>query len=276
MQKRIKKIATVVLVFFVSLMLTAAALVTVVCITLTNRNFYKEQLQRTAYSDGILENLNESLTSLGIPGGIPESVITDVVSVIDINSELDKQVDAMFLQKDYEVNTGAVYEEFRSEFVNYAKKQDIKTDKIVISGLEYLAEECSNLYSSNVAFPFFSQISSLGSAFNQYAPFVVFGLIAAAAAMCAAVWFMQRWKHRAVRYYIYSLIGSGASLFIFPVVILIAKPYNRLLLEPAASKSFVSSVAQTFFSELAFAGVFVMLIAAALIPLYRWARRKAG
>ncbi len=267
---------TVVLVFLISLLLTAAALITVVGLTITNKSFYKEQLQRTAYSDGILENLNDSLISLGMPGGIPEAVITDVVSVIDINTELGNQVDAMFSQEKYEVSTAAVYERFRSEFLNYAKKQGFKTDAVLTADLEYLAEECSAVYSANVAFPFFSQISSAGNMFKKYAVFVVFGLIALAVAVGVAIWFLQRWKHRAVRCYMYSIIGAGLSLIVFPVIVLIVKPYNRLLLEPAVSKLFVSSVAQTFFTELAFAGVFIILFSAVFIPFYKRARNKVA
>lgn len=269
LRKKVFKIISIASVFLISILLAGLTLLITVKATFFNGDYYLKQMQQINYSEKVLEKTNSDLTSLGIPGGIPDEVITNVISATNITSELSSQISERFASEDYEIQTAIVREKFMAAFVEYAESEGIKVTKIVESGLNNLATECANVYAANISFPFISEIASASAYYNKmFTPFVI-GIVIVVVALGFMIWHLQRWKHRAIRYYIYGLSGTGVICALFPILLYIQKPYNHLMVSPEYIKQLLVAIANDYLLILILFGLLFILLAAVFIPYYK-------
>lgn len=269
MRKKVFLLISVIFIFFISCFISAIVFLFTAKATLFDYDFYIRVVNDTKYTQKVYDNLNQTFTSLGIPGGIPDEVITNVVTHNDVRQEIYAQLQKKFTDNEYTIQSNTIYERFMSSFLNYAKEKKINVDQITKESLKNLSTECSNAYISAVSFPFINQISDASVYYGNYFLLFISILLVLSAVMVATVWILQRWKHRAVRYYMYSLLGSGIICTVFPAFLYFTKPYRNLMISPDYVRVFMISMVDNYLLMSILIGIFVMLLPTTLIPFYK-------
>ncbi len=270
-----KKILAVVCSFLLSLL--TFLLLVAICTKMTffDKGFYLSNIAKTHYYEKVTSDLMEDFTSLGIPGGIPDEVFKNTISQDDVQTEIMACIDTSFSGKTYQIRSNAVKQKLYSAFLDYAKQQHKReaTDQEQ-QALQELASECEKVYIQNVRFPFIQQISGAKALYDRFfiPAAIILGVLCVL--LGVAIWFTQRWRHRAIRLYVYAGVGCSLTGILFPLYMLIWAPYKQLNIQPPALHGLLTSMASQYLISLLVVFVVVGLLCTVLAPIYRKLKNK--
>jgi hypothetical protein len=158
--------------------------------------------------------------------------------------------------------------------------QNVKDRKIALNtntdkAVRLLAQTCAETYLQYVSIPYAKEISMYFPKLKHILFYLQIISLSLAVALVLLIFFINHWKHRAVRAYIYAMAGTTLMLTALPVVFLISGFSNRIAL---ISKS-LYELAVCYLNGIAFLSLEVALIfvvALVLLSLlYRYFLKKA-
>ena len=161
-KEKLRKILCILFAFLLSLSLFAALFIGTFRLTLLNKDFFSERLEKSGYSQSLYEKIVEELSNEGYISGFDEAFFSQILSVEDINAPVLSSVDRIYGTGEYvAASTEEITEMFFKEFVASLEGRSVTVDEEQKEQIRAFATECANYLSSNARLPFLSLGESL-------------------------------------------------------------------------------------------------------------------
>lgn len=264
-----------VLSYLLSLFLVGIALSVVLMTTLGRAGYYKSALQKSSYATAVYESLCENYESYGAAAGFSPEVITSFISPDQIQTDLNKAVDAMYdgdisMQEHPEIHEAAM-----TTMKEDAASRGYEVTADVENALKLVADACQADYDTYVCVPLVSQMAGFVGKTQGYALAI---LIVCLLLAVASVFFITKRPGSApfkMRLLTFSLLASAIVCAVFTFAVYPMLHLGDLNISPTSLKLLVCNYIHGMFASFGiFLGIYVV-ISAALIALEIAARRKA-
>lgn len=264
-----------VLSYLLSLFLVGIALSVVLMTTLGRAGYYKSALQKSSYATAVYESLCENYESYGAAAGFSPEVITSFISPDQIQTDLNKAVDAMYdgdisMQEHPEIHEAAM-----TTMKEDAASRGYEVTADVENALKLVADACQADYDTYVCVPLVSQMAGFVDKTQGYALAI---LIVCLLLAVASVFFITKRPGSApfkMRLLTFSLLTSAIVCAVFTFAVYPMLHLGDLNISPTSLKLLVCNYIHGMFASFGiFLGIYVV-ISAALIALEIAARRKA-
>lgn len=161
-KEKLRKILCILFAFLLSLSLFAALFTGTLKLTLLDKDFFPERLEKSGYSQSLYEKIVEELSNEGYISGFDEAFFSQILSVEDINAPVLSSVDRIYGTGEYvAASTEEITETFFEEFVASLEGRSVVVDEEQKEQIKAFAAECATYLSSNARLPFLSLGESL-------------------------------------------------------------------------------------------------------------------
>ena len=265
----------VVLSYLLSLFLVGVALALVLLTTFGQAPYFKKALTKSSYATAVYESLCENYQSYGAAAGFSADVITSFISPDQIQSDLDKAVDAMYdgdvsMQEHPEIHEAAM-----ATMKEDAAARGYEVTPDVETALELVADACQADYDNYVCVPLVSQMGGFIGKVRTYA----IGILAVCLLLgLAAVWGVTRGAGQAqfkVRLLTFSLLTSALVCGFLTFAVYPMMQLGNLNISPTALKLLICNYVHGIFASFGIYLILYVVVSAGLISLEIAARRKA-
>ena len=221
-KEKLRKILCILFAFLLSLSLFAALFTGTLKLTLLDKDFFSERLEKSGYSQSLYEKIVEELSNEGYISGFDEAFFSQILSVEDINAPVLSSVDRIYGTGEYvAASTEEITETFFEEFVTSLEGRSVAVDEEQKEQIKAFAAECATYLSSNARLPFLS----LGESLVKTAkPLTTYALIFLSVFALFCVGFIVTKnpnKKESLRYLSYGL-SATALMTATPAVVMLA------------------------------------------------------
>lgn len=270
MQKdTLRTVISTILSFMMMVCLSLLALLIGLYFTIFQVNFIVRRMN-DRYFDSVMQSLTKQLQDeIAPPSGFPDVVFENLFTRASVESDSRNYVQAVLGNLTYTLDTTKLRDDLVQRFTDYAVQNNLSYKK---ENLESLAQICIDEYERQITVPFLKSFSSVRLMYERYFPYALLGLSTFLIVLVLFLFRIQPFKHRAVRYCIYSLFASALMVIPVPLWVLIQGAYAKMNISPEHMRMlFVSSVRTTLL-VLVIIGVILWGVACALLPLVRHMR----
>ena len=224
----LKVIISVVLSFFLCLFITVLILMITLVGSVGNEKFLQSQVKQSRYGEYLAAEIRENMISLGFASGFSEEFFNSAIRTMDVEADI-----AVVIHGLYDNDAPAVdFNRFNREM--YKKLQlDINESGIQSSleledALHYLADACTESYTTSISFPFANTISG---AISKVRFFALIGIAVSLAMIGVVLRFImsihESRRTKLIRV-IQALIGSLLTLGVPTIGLLVSKVYYNI------------------------------------------------
>ena len=274
-KSKIKKIISLILALFLSLTMALSVLVLVIQNTVLNPDYLRNQLSTSHYYDNVITEVEEKFSSYASASGFDDSFFKTVLNINDVQLKVNESLSVLYGESDVSIGVSDFQNTLYSKLVQNVKDRKIALNTNTDKAVRLLAQTCAETYLQYVSIPYAKEISMYFPKLKHILFFLQIISLSLAVALVLLIFFINHWKHRAVRAYIYAMAGTTLMLTVLPVVFLISGFSNRIAL---ISKS-LYELAVCYLNGIAFLSLEVALIfvvALVLLSLlYRYFLKKA-
>ena len=271
----IKKIISLLLAFLLSLTMAFSMLILVIQSTVLNPDYLRNQLSSSHYYDNVITEVEDKFSSYASASGFDENFFKTVLNINDVQLNVNESLSVLYGESDASVDVLDFQNTLYGKLIQNVKDRKIALNENTDKAVKLLAQTCSDTYLQYVSIPYAKEISMYFPRLRHILFYLQVISFALTVVMVLLIFFMNHWKHRAVRAYIYAVAGTTLMLVVLPVVFLISGFSNRIAL---ISKS-LYELAVCYLNGIAFLSLEVALIfVVALILLgllYRYLLKKA-
>lgn len=268
-------IQQILLSYLLSLFLAGIALAIVLMISFGRAGYFKTALKQSSYATAVYESLCENYESYGAAAGFSPEVITSFISPEQIDTDLDKAVDAMYdgdisMQEHPEIHEAAM-----TAMKDDATSRGYEVTDEVETALELVADACQADYDNYVCVPLVSQMSGF---IDKVQSIAVGMLIVCVLLGFVAVFVITKRPGPAqfkVRVLTFSLLASALVCAILTFAVYPMMQLGNLNISPTALKLLICNYVHGIFASFGIFLIIYVVISAALIALEIAARRNA-
>jgi hypothetical protein len=261
--------------FLISMLLFLLTVLAVLQGTLLRQGFLESHMQSADFYSKVSSEIKEQYISYGNASGFDEpffdSVFVSVITTDQIKQDVNTLVGQMYSNTKLELDTAALNQKLYDAFVKNAESRRFDVTPQVEEQLHFLTDTCITAYEQAVTFPYGSQIGSLltKAAVPLRAAMIVCGVVVVALALF--LYFLNRWKHRAVRYGIYAVTGTLLMTLVLPLLALFSDRIHRIGIESQGmydfAVSYMTGVVNLFFVAAAVQAVLLGVLSVCYILL---------
>ncbi|MDD4546872.1 MAG: hypothetical protein PHR24_06210 [Oscillospiraceae bacterium] len=241
-------------------------------LTIFNINYITNKMDNE-YFDSIIGSLTKTLKDdIAPPSGMPEEVFDDLFNRYIIMEDTRASLHAVLTGIDYSYDSSRVHDILLKRFTEYAEKKDIK---ISDTNIDTLTDYCIVEYERHISLPFIKSFASIRRLFDNTFTYLLLGISVLLILLTMFLFTIYRFKHRAIRYCIYSLFASALMVIPFPLFFLIQGPHRKINLTPDHTKNLFVSIIQSSLIWMLVSGLFAAVLGFALMPLVKKLRKDA-
>ena len=269
-----RSIISVLLSFVLSLIIFVLVIVACTSATLFDQNFILKRLNESNYYRATVNSTIENFQALGIPGGIPEEVFDDIINEEFVKNDIVDMLWDSYNNVPYQANLEPLKTRLNNEFVNYANENNIEITDETEESLKTLVNYCADEYKNQISNPV---ISFLGQIKVTVYNILVAALIIMTVMISLILVFlfkMQHYKHRAIRYIVYSQFAALLMTAVIPAIVLINKIYTKIHISPEHLYNFCVSISQDYLITLLLSGAALGIIGVALLIVIPQVKKK--
>ncbi len=276
-QARVRTGICCILSFLISMFLFLLLCVTIFQSTVLNEGFFLKHLSDTDFYAKLTEEIKQDFVSYGSASGVDAShfdyVFREIIPSTQIQQDVENSVHQVFTGTVQPVDTSYLTENLEQSFFEYAQEQgkEIADENAVA----YLAETCMDTYSDYVNLPYAGQVSNLIVQYSPPVQMLSFLLFAVILVLAVFLFVINRWKHRAIRFYIYAFSGAGLMSLALPIGVLLSNKIDKISLASPSfydfAVSYLHGIVYTFFLGALCIAVFVLVLSL----LYVYLKQKA-
>lgn len=251
-----------VLAFFLSIFVAGFSALLVLQSTILSENFLQRQVDRSNYTDYVIERIENTFISYGMSSGFDEEFFSTVLDKEKVREDIRDVMASLYVGKSRDAST----EEFRfmlyDKLVANVTERGFTVTEELDQSLKELVDYCAVTYRNELRVPMASVVASL----LQKAKTPVTLGIGITGALSLFVFFVlfsiHPRKSSVVRNVIYALSGSFLMLFVPTGLILLSGRIERLAI---TSKPLyylvVTELRQTMYTFLLACGILAVVIA---------------
>ncbi len=254
-----------ILSFLLCLFLTVLSLLSLLECTLLSPGFLKKQVDKSAYTAHVIEDMEDIFVSYGISSDFDEAFFTSVLTEEEVRADIYAEIDRLYAAD----TAGADYDAFESQLYDKltanVKERNLEITESVDQALHYLAQMCAETYREGVGLPFASYAASALAAAKT--PLLI-GIAAMAVLSLFVLGFLfaLQKKNGFFRHAIYACCGAAVTLTVLALVVLLSGKIEKIGLTGKALYYLVTGYA-TQTVMLLFVAVGILLAAVLILAL---------
>jgi hypothetical protein len=249
-------------------LLTLTVLVGILNLTVFSEEFFRQQIDRSNYSENTMETLQESLSSYGLVSGFDAAFFRKAVPIDTLQAEIYREVGRLYQSDSKKMDTDQFREDLLEKLYKNVEERGLEISEQEKEGIAYLADLSTLAYYNVVSIPFSNQISSLLQRAKDIFSTIFRILLACDLAALIIMLAAGRSRRRKIDLVINSIAGSILLLGAPTLAVLINGSLKNIALSGKAiyyfSQSYISSAMQVIWIYVA-----IMAIAWICIFFYR-------
>lgn len=256
------------------MMICITVLATSICLSLTffRPGFITERMNDKYYNLA-LDSLRQTLKDeIAPPSHMPEEVFGELFNVYLIEEDSQESVRAILEGIDYFHDSSQIRKMVMDRFIKYAEENNIDHAE---TNLEALADICIEEYKRQISVPYLKSFAPIRHMFQEAFTYMILILSFLLILLLFFLFGIHRFKHRALRYCIYSLFASALLMIPIPLFLLIQGAYNKINLSPEHVKMLFTSMISSTLLSLVLCGALIAAVGGGLILVVRSMRYKA-
>lgn len=268
-QSKIRFLISILFSFFTSLFIFIFSLLLIVNATFLNLDFMNKQISKSSYCENALNEVKETFISYGAASSFDADFFDSVLELNQVKLDVYHMALQLYSNGNSQVDTDKFNTDLYNKLTENVKARNIEITPEVDTALQYLAQTCTDTYRQYISLPFITEIAPVLSKLQQPLQIALFIMLGLILFLSVFIFLINRWKHRVVRYYIYSIGGSVLMLLALPLLAILSGKITKVAFMSKSLYYLAVTYMNSFFSLFfGFAiGLSVLLIL--LLLLYR-------
>lgn len=210
----VKKSISLILAFILSVLIAVISVVVIVKVTFLDESFLRKQITASQYSENLIKDLEKSFTSYGIVSGFDSEFFKQVLQSDAVKTDIYHEVSFLYGSGTKRASKKEFSEKLSDIIIKDVQARGFEVDESVKAALIYLSDTCTEDYMSSIEIPFMSSAKEIITKLNNLTAYAISLLVILIFVVVLIIYFLNSWKRRKLRYYIYSVAGAFLMLFI--------------------------------------------------------------
>ena len=260
-KSNIKKIISVIFAFFMSVFLFLLAALIIINSTLFSQQYIKGKMVSSNYAEKLTGEIREEFVSYGAASGFDETFFNSVLSVDIVYKDLDTTLNNLYRGEKQALQVGTLEKELLQKFTNYVNEQGGTITPEIQEAIEYLTANCVKSYQDHIQLPYADQIYSMMQKAKNPLNILMTILAVLTVILALFVFFLNHWRHRAVRYYIYTFSASALMCLALPAFFALSGKIHKVAItSPSLRGLVITAFNGTSLAFIAAAGIFSFIV----------------
>lgn len=269
-KSRWRQILSAVLSFLISFLAFVLVLLIVMTSTVFGSKFMMKMFDRSNYYEMVMTELESEFGYIAEPAGVDAELLVSAIDINTLKKDIRGNVRAAYRQVSYQTAAGTLQTQIYDNLKAYAQSQQLMLDEQLDANLQNVASAAAGQYDKHVQFPLIRNISDVTHSMKKPVAVAMIGLMVVLFVLICSLFFMQKWKHRAMRGLIYALSGTGLMLAVFPAGILLSGKLKYISISQESLYRFTITYVETILKNLVWIGGGFLLVSLLLgIFVYR-------
>lgn len=264
-KSKIKKIITIVFSFFLSFLLFLLSITAIIQYTLLNPDYMRDKLNKSHYYENAMTEVEDQFSAYGSASGFSKQFFQTVLDINNVQLNVNQSLSSLYGVSNSSADTSSFEDKLTKQLENNARNRGLKITPDAQKGIRLLVETCASTYLQYISIPYAKEIAPALQKLKKPIALLQFISLCFIILFTAFVYLLNRYRHRAIRAYIYSISGTTLMLFVFPVVLLVSGKVNQIALMSKSlylfAVSYMNGIAWSFLLvALLFALILLLLI----------------
>lgn len=277
--KRLRTVICCILSFLLSISLTLLTLLLVIEWSGLSRSSFSKNMSANKYYDHVKEDIYDEAEAITIPTGLPDEVLTDIITTDKISQDVNGYINASFNEKIYRPDTKDITRKLRRNIETFLQKEGIDATKEQNRNINTYIASVEEIYIDTVKVPFLSLFEKARIIYNKIFLIGLAGGLLFSMICIYMIIKLHRWIHKAFRFIVYSTIATGLMTGILPTYIITSGFYKKINLSPEYFYNFiVDYITNILKAFIYFSTVWLVisLLIIAIIGIMRTTARTVG
>ncbi len=235
----IKRLVIIIFTTFLTLLFLVLFLCTGLAIGVFNDKSIQRSLSDSRYYYGLYEDIYNRAEGLLKQGGIPSSVIKDVITLDRVYSNGQNYVSSLMQQRLPDMNGNELNILLYQNINDYLKKEGIDRTNEVADRIDDIVLKISNLYKNSLELRFIDSYSEYRIEFCNLIKYLIPILLVAIGFICYILLRLHNFKKLGLWFVNYALIASTCIISIFTFILLIRNNYIDVTISPHYYRAFL-------------------------------------
>lgn len=221
--KKIRSKLCIFISFFISFIITLIFLSTGVLLGGLNRNVIMNDLKKSNYYQKNYEAFIEQAKLIGNEFGLSEDVITESLTIANYHIKANNYFSYASKNADVKVVELAIDMELDNVVRQWSAIREEKYGNVTLEEsmeMEQCAKEIANVYQDSIEFPYAHDIARYQETFLNFFKIALPVGLLLIAVLIFTLFVSNKYKHRAVRYVIYAVLGADIVTFVVGIYLL--------------------------------------------------------
>jgi len=272
--KPLRFIISAALSFLLCLLLAASALVFSVFGGFMTESGILSALDYDDYYAGAEAAFYQNAADINMPIGLPEDVLDGIVSYDKIKADIRGYVSAGLKKEKYVFDTSDLQAKLAANVYALFQSEGEVMDEVQQATLPEYTQMIADEYVSLMKVPLMTQYGSIRAVFEKALIFTAVACVTFSAIIIIIIFRMYTYKHRAVRFAVYGVLGAGVMTAIPSAAALISGFYRRLNISPEYLYNALTRYINTGLRVPLYAACLLFLLAAALLLVIYFMKRR--
>ncbi len=269
-KKYINKAASIATSFVLYIVLTCFTLVIGMQTGLFKKSVVISDIYLCDYGDKVLEYIESNCEDIVLSGGVPKEALEGVFDKNVVHHDINKYAEASIEGKEFTVDTSEIADKIRKNIDKYATEQNITLDDSQKEELEVIIKTICDEYVRSVKIPFIDKFYDFSLIFNRIFKIAMSITIPLIIFLVVIIYNLNRFRHRTVRYIIYSITATAISTIVVPGIFLLSGKYKKIGVSPKHFYYLLVTAIEEFLKTYIYIGVLWVIVIVGLFILIRY------
>jgi len=227
-KKFLKEFISIILSFLLAVVFTVMSVVVGIYIGFLNENRIIDGLNYKDYYTGVETTFFENSKDISTPIGLPESVLEGIVESEKIHSDVKNYVTSSVNGQTYTISTeelrNKLTENVRKYFADQGMEITPEQEATIPEYTQIIADE----YVKTVKVPFVNHFAQAKLTVQRILNILLPVCLILSGVIIFIIVRIRKWKHRGVRYIVYSTLSSAVMVALPGIVVLCDGFYKRI------------------------------------------------
>ena len=227
-KKRLRGIISTILSFLLAVLFTVGSVLVGLYIGFLNENRIIDGLNYKDYYSGVEENFYQNSKDITTPMGLPENVVDGIVDSETIYENIKDYVVAAVNGQTYVFATEDLKTKLEQNVRNYFTSQGWEITSEQEATIPQYTQMIADEYVSCVKDPFVEHFAAVKRIFQKILLIGIPAIVILSAIIIFMLVHMQKWKHRGVRYVVYSSFATMIMVAVPGIAALVSGFYKKI------------------------------------------------
>jgi hypothetical protein len=243
--------------------------------TVFSSSFLSDVLNDSQYYTDLCDEMTDDMVDIGNASGLDKSFFDDFVDEVMVRQDVQAYIESFYKGDKLTVDTTNFEKALRTALNTYQKENGIDKSKVSKDSINYFVEETSKIYSDNIEITYFSAIQKT---VTKWAPkLLMYTVILGVAVLVILVFifFTNKWKHLAIKYFYYATSSSGLFILIVPTVLLASGLLQKVAILNRSLNDLYTAFINTILTDMYIIGGILVVLSVILVVIHNQLRKKA-